>query len=157
MGSAATVAKLRSPGLDCNWSQLAASQNNKNAAIKRFTDKNWIKLVPKNFLCSYIEYLSLKNLNSFWAPLMDSNSSLLNNVLWYEPACDALQGISGKMPHFNHLHCQLRENILWLTDTFAYLFRFSGEYYKVTIIIYWIEVLPFVGLKESITGNVQTR
>ena len=38
------------------------------------------------------------------------------------------------------------ENILWLTDTFAYLFGFPGEYYKVTIIIYWIEVLPFVGL-----------
>ena len=41
-------------------------------------------------------------------------------------------------------------NILWLLDTFAYLFRFPGEYYKVTIIIYWIEVLPFVGLKEYI-------
>ena len=39
-----------------------------------------------------------------------------------------------------------RANILWLTDTFAYLFGFPGEYYKVTIIIYWIEVLPFVRL-----------
>ena len=43
-------------------------------------------------------------------------------------------------------------NILWLTYTFAYLFGFPGEYYKVTILIYWIEVLPFVGLKD---GNFQ--
>ena len=48
-------------------------------------------------------------------------------------------------------------NILWLTDTFAYLFILPGEYYKVTIIIYWIEVLPFVELKESMIGNFQTR
>ena len=46
-------------------------------------------------------------------------------------------------------------NILWLTDTFAYLFVFPGEYYKETIIFYWIELLPFVGLKESIIGNFQ--
>ena len=36
-------------------------------------------------------------------------------------------------------------------------FIFAGEYYKVTILIYWTEVLPFVGLKESIIRNLQTR
>ena len=45
---------------------------------------------------------------------------------------------------------------MWLTDTFAYLFEVPGEYYKVTIINYWIELLPFVGLKESLIGNFQT-
>ena len=48
------------------------------------------------------------------------------------------------------------ENILWLIETFVYLFELPGEYYKVTIIIYWIEVLPFVGLKESLIWNFQT-
>ena len=47
-------------------------------------------------------------------------------------------------------------NILWLTDTFPYLSEFSGIYHKVNINIYWIEVLPFVELKESIIGNFQT-
>ena len=37
-------------------------------------------------------------------------------------------------------------NILGVTDTFAYRFGFPDEYYKVTIIINEIEVLPFVGL-----------
>ena len=46
-----------------------------------------------------------------------------------------------------------RANILWLRETFEYLFRFPGDYYKVTTIVYWIEVLPFVGLKESIIGD----
>ena len=46
---------------------------------------------------------------------------------------------------------------MWLTDNLAYFFRFPVEYYKVTIIIYLIEVVPFVELKESIIGNFQTR
>ena len=45
---------------------------------------------------------------------------------------------------------------MWLTDTFAYLFEFPGEYYKVTMTIYGTEVLPSVGLKESIIRNFQT-
>ena len=49
-----------------------------------------------------------------------------------------------------------RANRLWLKNTFAYLFEIAGEYYKVTNIIYWIEVLPFVGLKESIIGKYST-
>ena len=39
---------------------------------------------------------------------------------------------------------------------FSYLFEFPGKYSKVNIITYWIEVLHFVGLKESITENFQT-
>ena len=58
---------------------------------------------------------------------------------------------------YNCIKVYIRANILWLTDTYAYLFRFPGEYYKITIIIYWVEVLPFVGLKEFIIGNLQTR
>ena len=42
---------------------------------------------------------------------------------------------------------------VWLTYTFAYLFGLPGEYYKITFIIYWTEVLPFVGLKQSIIGT----
>ena len=44
-----------------------------------------------------------------------------------------------------------------LFTQFAYDKVSPGEYYKVPIIIYWIEVLPFVGLKESIIKNFQTR
>ena len=40
----------------------------------------------------------------------------------------------------------IRENILLLTDAFAYNFEFPGECYKVTTIMYWIEVLLFVEL-----------
>ena len=55
-----------------------------------------------------------------------------------------------------HMKSDMWANILWLTDTFAYLFGFPGEYYKVTVIIYSIKVLPFVGLKLSKFGNFQT-
>ena len=43
------------------------------------------------------------------------------------------------------------------THFFIPFFIFPGEYDKVNIIIYWIEVMLFVGLRESIIGNFQTR